>query len=501
MVYVTQAQTYTNSQIDTSTQVVGDSVIIRNYNDNYEVIAYRNVDSNSTNLITGRILKYYSFMIRNISSGAISRIGILPEEYSVTDVQFVTLRSKLDTTLKTTFCCFCGNRTHISDGFWTIDGRYVTPTCDSGFVGFFSMPQAINPSSSYTIKLRNVENTKHLTKLTAYAEYHGRYYNMDSCTYIDNAVLDVIGFPNDTLNKPSCLCRVKFYPEYTNGSIRWDNNIRTPLYTTEVVKDVIATNNYVITASMVDNDSSKIWLRCSIKETTLYSGGQQLNSNVFVIDMNTITGSNINTSSTARFSSPIRLCRISNNTFTISFYAKNNVINGYSGLFTYLLSYDGTNLSVINGFYDKDPSRLIDVTYMPRDNAIASLIRTSSEANVIHTIHFAPLSYKEFTLFMSRTCITSIATWHNSNNSYIISGGGRWGINKNLVLVEQRFGATSSNCLIKSNYNLQNCSSVLGYNYYAFPISYRYRHNPIKYPVTCIPFAPSTIGYNTICSQ
>lgn len=197
--------------------------IVRNYDTKYNVLSQYGYFNNETRADT--IKGYSSFMIQNTNTGVIKHIFDLPKGYQVNDVRFVTLR-KIDGVTTEDFCCFCGTRTELGNQ------GYLT----RGFAGFFSMQQAINPSSTYTAKVRDVERTIALYRMVCYGEEYGYYYHLQN-SFIDNAVLDIIGL-EDTVNGPSCFCRAKFYPDVYGGT-RWDNNIRDKL-TCHKGNDVLA---------------------------------------------------------------------------------------------------------------------------------------------------------------------------------------------------------------------------------------------------------------------
>ena len=236
------------------------TTIVRNYNDKYNVLmkygSYANV------VYTDPITDRSSFMIQNTSTGDIVHIVDLPLGYQVNDIRFVTLR-KMDGVTTVDFCCFCGTRTRFDGIIYPFEPPedrtdYIYTYSKHGFAGVFSMEEALNPSSSFTAKVRNVEGTKELFKMECYPEEYGYYYHNQN-TYIDEVVMDIIG-TDDTVNKPSCFCRAKVYPVYSGGGVRWDNNMRYNNY--DVLTDITKTDDYVVTtANNVAGDS--LWIRYS----------------------------------------------------------------------------------------------------------------------------------------------------------------------------------------------------------------------------------------------
>ena len=256
--------------------------IVRNYDVNHNVIAqYGRYTAEPINPTDDSSRSSTSFLIQNTSTGDITHIVTLPVGYQVNDVRFVTLR-KIDGTATEDFFCFCGTRTRF-DGIEYLPyfggmPEYICLYSKHGFAGFFSMEDALNPTSSCTAKVRDVEKTKELYRMTCYAEEHGYYYSYQN-SFLDNAVLDIIGL-DDTVNAPSCFCRAKFYPD-CYGGVRWDNNIRFNSY--EILTDITKTDDYVVTTSH-NNTGNSLWIRYSGQEDHLVIGGMQLNTVVNAID-------------------------------------------------------------------------------------------------------------------------------------------------------------------------------------------------------------------------
>lgn len=179
------------------------------------------------------------------------------------------------------------------------------------------MNEALNPTASYTAKVRDVEKTIELYKMTCYAEAYGYYHSYQN-SFIDNAVLDIIG-TDDTVNAPSCFCRAKFYPD-CYGSTRWDNNIRCN--TNEILTDITKTDDYVVTSSHCTTGNTQ-WIRYSGKEDHLIMGGLQLSPDVNAVDFTSLTirptcSNPINISYFNRIG-PARICHTKNNGIEISY--------------------------------------------------------------------------------------------------------------------------------------------------------------------------------------
>ncbi|MCR5192615.1 MAG: hypothetical protein K6D59_04855 [Bacteroidales bacterium] len=349
--------------------------LVRNYDDNNIVFTSFGYDHQSS-YPNDTVKEYTSFYIKNIPTGDIVNIVNLPGGWKVNDFRFVTLRG--GNGIDEDFCCFCGTRVKISGVVYshTIGDEPVTVTIvydTSGFAGFFSMTEALNPSSSNYAVYRDVEGTKELYRMTCYSELFGAYYNGQN-TFMDNIVMDIIGLPKNIMALSS-FARVKVYPDY-NDTVRWDNNLRYNTNSLEVLSDVINTSNYVVTASTIMGSSNKIIIRLSDKEDHFFNNGMELNSHVqqIIWTDSSICQMVIGVNPQVDVSNPLRLCHISNDVFLISFYA---IVDKNSGIFT--LKFDCSNdekLIFLNGKLLKDDAKLSELVYLPQYNATATLSET-----------------------------------------------------------------------------------------------------------------------------
>ena len=351
--------------------------IVRNYDDKHNVLMMYGHYSNVvyTDSITGRS----SFVIQNTATGALEHLFDLPLGYQVNDIKFVTLR-KMDGVSTVDYCCFCGTRTQFEGIVYpfTPEGEtpyYIYTYSTHGFAGFFSMEEALNPSSSFTAKVRDIEKTKELYKMECYPEQYGKYYQYQN-TFIDNAVLDIIGV-DDTVNKPSCYCRAKFYPVYTGGGIRWDNNIRYNNY--DVLTDITKTDDYVVaTSNNVAGDS--LWIRYSDQEDHHCPGGLELNDYVNAIDFSLMTMqiNCYNSIGIADFSreSPARICHTTDNGTELCFLMDGQ---GFGGLLNCQYTYSNGALSFHRGAYLKGSQLAKDLIYMPLNDATAVLFNDNTD--------------------------------------------------------------------------------------------------------------------------
>ena len=252
------------------------SSLVRNYDKGHNVVMQYGYFTNVVSITGDSIKGYSSFLIQDINTGDVMHIVDLPWGYQVNDVRFVTLKKKYSLE-PVDFCCFCGTRTQL-DNVTVLPAMPDEPTTyvfhysKHGFAGFFSMEEALAPTSAFKARVRDVENAVELYRMTCYAESWG-YHNDGRATFEDNAVLDIIG-TDDTTNGPSCFYRAKFYPVYGTG-VLWDNNIRAN--DNEVLTDITKTDNYVVTVSN-DVAGDSLWVRYSGMEDHLVFGGLQLDT-------------------------------------------------------------------------------------------------------------------------------------------------------------------------------------------------------------------------------
>ena len=354
-----------------------DTTIVRNYNDKYNVLmkygSYANV------VYTDPITDRSSFMIQNTNTGDIVHIVDLPLGYQVNDIRFVTLR-KMDGVTTVDFCCFCGTRTRFDGIIYPFEPPedrtdYIYTYSTHGFAGFFSMEEALNPSTSFTAKVRDVEGTKELYRMACYPEQYGKYYQYQS-SFIDNAVLDIIGV-DDTVNKPSCYCRAKFYPVYGGGGVHWDNNMRYNNY--DVLTEITKTDDYVVaTSNNVAGDS--LWIRYSDQEDHHCPGGLELNDYVNAIDFSLMTMGMgcYETIGIDDFSlkSPGKICHTTDNGTELCFLMDGQ---GFGGLLNCQYTYSNGTLSFHRGAYLKGSQLAKDLIYMPLNDATAVLFNDNTD--------------------------------------------------------------------------------------------------------------------------
>lgn len=470
--------------------------IVRNYNDKYNVIMQYGYFSNSTNTNNDSIRGHSSFMIQNTNSGDITHIVGLLGGYQVNDVRFVTLR-KIDGVSTEDFCVFCGTRTQF-DGIVYLPSLPGQPSTSyytyskHGFAGFFSMKEALSPTTSFTAKIRDVEKTQELHRMTCYAEQYGRYYpNQNS--FIDNAVLDIIGL-DDTLYKPSCFCRVKFYPVYGGGGVRWDNNIRYNDY--EILTDITKTNNYVVTTSHnVTGDS--LWIRHSDQEDHHIPGGLQLNNYVNSIDFSLLTmqtGCN-NTIAIENFSrcSPAKLCHISNDDIAVSYCMQSQSYDGH--LYSQYKYANGT-LYFLQGAYLKSVPLVKDLIHMPENNATAILYDDNSDYITVLNWKLNNNSCKyPVKMFYNNNCILHSLTLQKRNGYEHLFWSGKEASNSlsPMYIMSQR-GESGGGYEKTCHYKDDDAAFPVTINHTVeskeLNIQLRFPYDEVTYPVTYIHFDP-----------
>ena len=206
------------------------NTIVRQYDAKFNLVMVYGHDHNT---VSGTVPSdHSSFYLRDANNGYTMHVVTLPDGYKVNDVKFVSL-TRLDNH-EDIYCCFCGTFYHYVDTYAIVEPpdprtQYFYYYDTMGFVGYFKMEEAFSSNNTYTAKIRNIELAKELDRMICYDEFRGGYVHNQN-TYHDNAVLDIIGVPEDTVNAKSALWRVKFYPEYPDlvnfpSGTRWDNSV------------------------------------------------------------------------------------------------------------------------------------------------------------------------------------------------------------------------------------------------------------------------------------
>ena len=394
------------SSVDELANVTGRNVIVRNYDNRYEVIAYVDGTAPEQNVVTDMATTSTSFLIRDMQSGQVKLLGTLPQGYVVSDVRFVRLGKRNPTTDSADFCCFCG--THYGEivaevqPWGKADGE---ENIQYGFAGFFSMAEAMAPQPTHSIKLRRVEHAYRLDRMVGYGEQKGMYYPNVGNPYIDNAVLDIVGEPEANFGTASCLWRVKFYPECTSGT-RWDNSLRYSNDPTEVLVDIAKTENHIVTLSRFA-DKQTIWVRHGQQETNSLGGQLNIASHYFVGDINNIVmhDAPLPQNSMTRYEGDMRLVLLGRDIYTtasgdtcrgsylaMSFrtISHRDDIDDIKGISTFLLRCDEETGGIFPicrerggesetrdwyGLYDKGDFQLKDLTFLGVNQSLAILSR------------------------------------------------------------------------------------------------------------------------------
>lgn len=490
------------------------STTIKNYDGKNNIIMSYGHYTNAFN--PDNDINFSSFYVQSSDNGQIQHIVDLPYGYKVNDIQFVDLRL-IENEYPVSYCCFCGTR--------TLGYEYVYPVIrDSsivyiipitiGFVGYFKTLDAINPSSQDSAIVRNIECSRELHKMICYAEQGGVNSSYQS-TYIDNAVLDVIGIADDSHqihNGLSALWRVKFYPQcpytatYPSGTM-WDNNLRYNEDNAESLRDIIGVGSYVVTVSQPANDDKNIWLRYSNKEMYLYNGGMNLNSNVeeiglssLCVDNNSIANSNL-----TFYTPPLKLSPITQDIFSLAFKTKNNV-DSIDGIFIFKKDFNDYS-NILNGVYVKGPFELDELTYLPYNNVSAFLYHLVGENTKYTGSVF--WNYLKFNNYVTENycCgnykLNSFCSY-NIGFEYLSWSGVSVGNYSKLALMHQRYGYplnSIEHCQsLTRNYSSKSHISVANYNH-PFLIKERYVDNQYTYIVSKIPFMPYFMDTQIICTK
>jgi len=473
------------------------STLVRNYNEDYNIImSYGERPNLALPLDTVKAQSY--FYIENINTGDITKIFALPGGYKVNDIQFVTLR-KVGSDATVDYCFFCGTQTRINS-YWSIslDGQpsyLVLEPYTHGFVGFFKMDDAISPTTGYFAKVRNIEQTKELWRMACYTEGFGHYYPYQSA-YKDNIVADIIGVP-DTTNAPSCFCRVKCYPDY-NGTTKWDNNMRLNINSLEVMRDIVATEDYVVTVSENLGFNDTIRLRYNDKETHLHSGGLQLRNTYYQVRLSTtyLWGSFI---PGMRFKAPLKLCALPENQFAMAFQSR--IVDG---LYTY--RYGLSNfLGLINGTYEKGVHKLQDLIYMPQSQKIAALMEGESYPQMTSLTPYSfSIGFGLLTnvLYHDQYYLQSLYPYQKNGEEYLLWGGIDRSELPNTCVARQRLVSEEdlmTSCFYYGSDEAASVDIMQFEQISPFPIFTRYVDNQIKYPVRDIPFLPVLVEKDATC--
>lgn len=412
--------------------MIVDEVVVRNYNGTHEVsCGYSRPVGNYINQIDNPVDRDV-FIIRDLSTGAITNIDTLPAGYHVRDIRFVSLYNNIEQRYED-LCVFCGDRMTIIGGHWGFappgePAPWIIEIDYSGFVGFFYMDAALNPSSYDTIYLRDIERTKSLSRMVAYNEYNGEFNSYCGNVYTSHPVLDIVGVPADSTGHPSCLARVKFYPS-CNDTILWDNYINYPYYNDETIVDIAGTDHYIVTVSKKANDDKVIWVRYNQKETTYYNNGLPLTDTVFQFNLQTLicNESLPNDLSLTHYIGNPRVSSLNGNYCVLSFFAVNNEndIYFYKGVFNIKIRFPFRITT--EGNYDKYSCSIIDVSNFPNENSSVTLSKEDNNDYVIHTVRWNTTPFNLYPVYILNTGTNfkhSIDTYRNpSNTSYLHIGG------------------------------------------------------------------------------
>ncbi len=179
---------------DTSRKTI--ETIVRNYDNNYIIISDYGFDPDGPTP-NNPVVEYTAFYIQNIATGTLTRLFKMPYGYDVHDVRFVTLRRDSLGTQSKNYCCFCGTKKRFIGEYYGYTIGDEPPVIEylfdsAGFAGFFSMDDAIdvavNPllPTNATAKIRDVEGTASLYRMTCYAE--------GPCHYISGSFFTTMPF-------------------------------------------------------------------------------------------------------------------------------------------------------------------------------------------------------------------------------------------------------------------------------------------------------------------
>ena len=480
--------------------------VVRNFNDKYIIISDYGFDPDGPTP-NEHVVNYTTFYIQNIESGVLTKLFKMPYGYDVHDVRFVYLRKDSIGTIIDSFCCFCGTKYRFIGEYYshTIGNEPATIEYvfdSSGFAGFFSMKDAIesalNPSqpTTATAKVRAVEGTSALYRMTSYAEGPCHYFI--GSAYYDNAVLDIIGVSSDTLGLKSCFSRAKFYPEY-NNSILWDNNLRYN-NSNEILCDITSTDDYIVTASRFKNNRHDIFLRHSIKESSgcLY-GGCELNNIINYLDWESLRICEINTfnANAIRFEDSLRLCHLTGENYALAIGITENSL---TGILTFRFNrYDC--YSSLFGRFEIGLNRLQELVYLKRPVITVALAFDEEYQNStakFNTWAISECKYYDYNIRTPAHFQQSLTVFNDydlfwgcipNNSNYQFS----------LMSYSWPISLYDDDCSIKdTNYIYESSVSTFEGILY-LPIQIKYEYDIIQYPITTIYFKPQIFPLERIC--
>ena len=479
------------------------TTIVRNYNDKYNVLmkygSYANV------VYTDPITDRSSFMIQNTSTGDIVHIVDLPLGYQVNDIRFVTLR-KMDGVTTEDYCCFCGTRTRFDGIVYPVTPEGETPYyiytySTHGFAGVFSMEEALNPSSTYTANVRDVEGTKELYRMACYPEQYGYYYHNYN-SYIDHINMDIIGI-DDTVNAPSCFCRAKLYPRYSGSSVLWDNNMR--FNDNEILTDITKTDDYVVTTSHTTIGDS-LWIRYSDQEVYHILGGWELNDNVNAIDFSLMT-METSCENYAEITDyyrvdPAKICHTIGNGTEIGFHMKSRI---YGGLVNGQYDYNNGTLYFQRGAYMKSMPLVKELNYMPSNDATAVLYNDNTDfVSVLKwkkNSVFCNYPVKQF--YNNELKLQSLTLQERNGYEHLFWSGNAVGTpHSPMYLMSQRGeqgGGYDKTCHSTIDESAQPVTIEHAIREKYLRIGLRFPYDVVTYPVTYINFVPYVVDKEFQC--
>ena len=486
-----------------SDEYVPHTSIVRNYDDKHNVLMSYGHYTNVVNY--DNITECSIFMIQNTSTGAIEHLFDLPFGYKVNDIKFVTLR-KMDGVTTEDYCCFCGTRTQFEGIVYPVTPEGETPYyiytySTHGFAGVFSMEEALNPSSTYTANVRDVEGTKELYRMVCYPEQYGYYYHNYN-SYIDHINMDIIGI-DDTVNAPSCFCRAKLYPRYSGSSVLWDNNMR--FNDNEILTDITKTDDYVVTTSHTTIGDS-LWIRYSDQEVYHILGGWELNDNVNAIDFSSLTMQTDCESSfrIENFSrkSDAKICHTRGDGTEISFLMDGQ---SYGGLINSQYDYINGTLYFKRGAYLKSWPQVKELIYMPSNDATAVLYNDNTD--FVSVLKWKKNSdycnYPVRQFYNNGLKLQSITLQKRNGYEHLFWSGNAVGTpHSPMYLMSQRGeqgGGYEQTCHSKNEDNAQPVIINHSLREKKMRIGLRFAYDVVTYPVTYINFVPYVIEKEFQC--
>lgn len=510
----TKSQVSQIDRMDFEQDYHADSSLIFNYTPKHNILVSYGYFENTPSI--HGLHRKSSFFLEDIGSGNSVHLVTLPVGYKVNDVCFVSLKRD-SSDLYDDYCCFCGIHIKYLDTYaffdTTLRDSYFYIYDTTGFVGYFKMNDAYSPSTSKVATIRDVEGAKELNRMIGYEERYGSYH-ANQTTYADNAVLDIVGVPVDSLHALSCMCRVKFYPEYPifygYGSIngtRWDNNIRYDNHGIEIMENIAEGIDQFVTVSRFKDNDTTVWIRFNQKETSLVSGGLELNHTILYLKLSqlNISDNYLENRFLTYFKSPIQLCFNRDNNYSMAFRLLNDR-EPFDGVTTIRFDNNESNIKW-DASIDVGHCGVNDlIYYYYLDGTSTILQEDGNRAQIASFTYWNESSYNYYPTIHLTTSnyVLQSSSWHFDNNDIICWTGIHNQDSKPIYLLKQSIlpsEETTLSCSSISNHESLKATIEKNIDSKAFDIKIRYPDLQDVFTIERIHFNPYTVKRKKLCTQ